>query len=176
MTTLRGMERLVKNVCIFIGRMRELWNASSYSWKICHDKHLRLSGNLWRCPIYDGAQFMTVPNLLWYPIYDGTQFWAGTRWRGRSRVRFPMLSLEYFIDIILPIALWLWGRLSLLQNWLPGIFSGGKGGRCLGLTNLPSSSADCLEIWESQPPGTLWVCPACNGTVLPYCPVWGMTQ
>jgi hypothetical protein len=25
---------------------------------------------------------------------------------GRSRVRFPMVSLEFFIDIILPVALW----------------------------------------------------------------------
>jgi hypothetical protein len=25
---------------------------------------------------------------------------------GRSRVRFPMVSLEFFIDIILPAALW----------------------------------------------------------------------
>ena len=32
---------------------------------------------------------------------------------GRSRVRFPILSLEIFIDIILPAALWPWGRLSL---------------------------------------------------------------
>jgi hypothetical protein len=26
---------------------------------------------------------------------------------------------------------------------------GGKGGRCVGLTNLPRSCADNLEIWES---------------------------
>ena len=30
---------------------------------------------------------------------------------------------------------------------------------CVGLTTLQSSCADCLEIWEPQLPGTLWVCP-----------------
>jgi hypothetical protein len=28
---------------------------------------------------------------------------------GRLRVRFQMVSLEFFIDIILPAAVWLWG-------------------------------------------------------------------
>jgi len=32
---------------------------------------------------------------------------------GRSRVRFPMVSLEFFVDIIQPAALWAWVRLSL---------------------------------------------------------------
>ena len=32
---------------------------------------------------------------------------------------------------------------------------GGKGGRGVGLTTLPLSCADCIEIWELQPPGTL---------------------
>jgi len=32
---------------------------------------------------------------------------------GRSQVRFPIVSLKIFIHIILPAALWLWGRLSL---------------------------------------------------------------
>jgi len=32
---------------------------------------------------------------------------------GRSRVRFPSVSLEFFIDIILPAALWPWSWLNL---------------------------------------------------------------
>jgi len=33
------------------------------------------------------------------------------------------------------------------QKWVPGIFPGGKGGRCVELTTLPPSCIDCLEIW-----------------------------
>jgi len=36
-----------------------------------------------------------------------------------------MVPLEFFIDIILPAALWSWGWLSLQQKWVPGIFPGG---------------------------------------------------
>jgi hypothetical protein len=44
------------------------------------------------------------------------------------------------------------------RNEYQEYFPGGKGGRCLGLTNLSPSCADCLEIWEPQPPGTLGAC------------------
>ena len=47
----------------------------------------------------------------------------------------------------------------LNRNEYQEYFLGGKGGRCVELTNLPPSCADCLEIWVPQPPGTLWACP-----------------
>ena len=88
----------------------------------------------------------------------GGAFGSGTALRaGRSLVRIPIVSLEFFIDIILPAALWPWGRLSLQPA--PRIFPGDKAGRCVRLTTLPLSCADCPEIWEPQPPGTLSVCP-----------------
>jgi hypothetical protein len=38
-------------------------------------------------------------------------------------------------------------------------FLGSKGGWCVGLATLPLSRADCLEICEPQPSGTLRACP-----------------
>jgi hypothetical protein len=39
--------------------------------------------------------------------------WSTALQAGRSRVRFPMVSLEFFIDIILTVAIWPWVWLSL---------------------------------------------------------------
>jgi len=38
-------------------------------------------------------------------------------------------------------------------------FLGGKGGRYVGMTTLPPSCSDFLEIWEPETPGTLRACP-----------------
>jgi len=64
-----------------------------------------------------------------------------------------MAALEFFIDIILPV------DSASNRNEYQGYFLRGKSGRCIGLTTLPPSCADCLEMWEPQPPGTLRACP-----------------
>jgi hypothetical protein len=45
------------------------------------------------------------------------------------------------------------------RNEYQEYFLGGKGGRCVGLTTLPPSRADCLEICTAQPPVPLRACP-----------------
>jgi len=45
------------------------------------------------------------------------------------------------------------------RNEYQEYFLGGKGGRCVRLTTLPPSCADCHEIWEPHPSGTLRACP-----------------
>jgi len=67
----------------------------------------------------------------------------------RYKLEGGRFDLEFFIDLFLPTALWLWVRRSSYsasnRNEYHECFQGSKGGICVGLTTLPSSCADCLE-------------------------------
>ena len=66
---------------------------------------------------------------------------------GRSRVRFPMVSLEFFIDTIRPH----YGPgadSASNKNKCQEYFLVVKGDRYFGLTAVPPSCADCFESWE----------------------------
>ena len=69
----------------------------------------------------------------------------------------PSSVSGFFIDIILPFALCPWGRISPWQKWVPGAFPGGKGDRCLRLTNyhhpMPlSRNLGTLTSWNRLGP------------------------
>ena len=96
----------------------------------------------------------------WFRVFRG-----GTRWRSWLRHCSGSRKVAGSIpDGIIGIFHWHnpSGRTMTLGSTemsTKNISWGGKGGWCVRLTTLPPSCSDCLEVWEPQPPGTLWASP-----------------
>ena len=91
--------------------------------------------------------------VLCWLLYWGTRWHSWLRYcttSRRLRVRFPMGSFRaHYGPGVDPAS---------NRNEYQGNLLGDKGCRCVGLTTLPSSCADVVEIWTPQPPGAIRVC------------------
>jgi hypothetical protein len=88
-------------------------------WLLLGDKHsatwFMLCGN-WRISLLLEVIERLKPASYCVSCYSArgdAVGWGTALQAERSRVRFPMVSLGFFIDIIVSVALWPWGRLSL---------------------------------------------------------------
>jgi len=92
-----------------------------------------------------------------YPLYrrlGGTQGRSGLVWKISPPPGFDPRTVQLIASRYADYAT----RPTTEMN-TRNISFGGKGGWCIGLTTLPLSFTDCLEIWEPQTPGTLRACP-----------------
>ena len=104
---------------------------------------------------------------IWIESLPSDMFILRRQEAWRLRVRLPIVSLEFFIDVILLAALWPWDRITVTNEYQE-YFLGGKSGRCVGLDNLTTFM--CRLSWNLGA-STCWnpqgLSRPCTGIALP---------
>jgi hypothetical protein len=160
----------VRSILFYIkqGNHKKSWTVSCFVdtkfWKlqfdlnVCADFQLSLIMYIW----------LQRDNLYRIIFSDTLNCSGGTRWRSRFRHCGTIRKVAGSIpDGVIGIFHWHHpsGHTMAMGSTQPLIemstrnISWGRGGRCVRLPTLPPSCADCHEIWEPQPPGTLKACP-----------------
>ena len=157
------------------------------SWRSAEDRHQQHICNLPRSPsirFFFFSPKLAIKDLteevrdlplvkllqLWIFYYLDLHHFFGTRCWWRSWLRHCATSRKVASSVpngVIGIFHWhnpsgrtvALGLTRSLTEMNTRNISWGKGGRCVGLTTLPSSCVDCLEICYPQRPGTLWGCP-----------------
>jgi hypothetical protein len=110
-----------------LGQCRATYSCTRAVWQFPNaaragDQYLKAEVLFLKVNLF-GTQVLFLKVNLFGTQRGGAVCWSTALQAGRSRVRFPIVSLDFFIEIILPTALWPWGRLSLWQKWVPGIIA-----------------------------------------------------
>jgi hypothetical protein len=111
--------------------------------------------NIWRGPTsFSHTRVRTHSSSVIILLYFGLKGQAVAQWLRHCATNRKVA--ESIPDSVIGIFYW---HNSFGCTMTLGIFPGVKGGRCLGLTTLPPSCADCLKTWEPQLAGTPRACP-----------------
>ena len=105
---------------------------------------------------------------FFYGARGSAVVWGTSLQDGKLWARFPIVLLEFFIDVILRVALQLWGWLSLQQEWVLGIFPCGvETASAYGwqLYHLHVPTVSKSGIFNLREPS--WLVQACTRIALP---------
>ena len=123
---------------------------------ICSHVQLQRNGAWFEFEVPGDDFSYFIYNISMSPFYPDWHFCVPYNRRiGRSRVRFPMWLLEFFIDINLPALLWPWGRLTLTEISIRDIIWRVK---VAGAYDRQPCHLHVLTVWEPQLPAALNAC------------------